>query len=127
MRPLDFIQVSISWWHPLDSSPDSLVAVSWMMVISVQYAYASPQLLLTRQVRGPCILCRSFMMSHSSMGSSTVFLLGTSYLCLIFDYDLSDKPKISCIKCIIDYGEGLRDLPQPISGGNGSYEEGISC
>lgn len=32
------------------------------------------------------------------------------------DYDLSGKPKISCMKSVVNSGEGLQDLPQPLQG-----------
>jgi hypothetical protein len=103
---------------PLDSSPDSLVAV----------------LILDDADCSTVCICQppivTDMLSARAMHPLQVFhdvtffngkLHGLSFCDKLFvfdiDYDLSDKPKISCTKCVVDHGEGLRDLPQPLSEG----------
>ncbi|WVZ64400.1 hypothetical protein U9M48_013915 [Paspalum notatum var. saurae] len=103
---------------PLDSSPDSLVAVLILddghcSTVCICQPPTATDVSSTRAMHALEVFDDVAFFNgklHGVASSDKLFVFD-------IDYDLSDKPKISSIRCIINFrdGFGLRDLPHPVS------------
>ncbi|CAL5051040.1 unnamed protein product [Urochloa decumbens] len=110
LNPILYKPVVLS---PLDSSPDSLVAV-----LILDDGYCSTVCICQPPIAADVSSSRARwplqVFDDVAFFNGKLHGLGSSNKLFVFDieYDLSNQPKITSIKCIIDYGDGLRDLPQ---------------